>query len=422
MRIRSVALVAGLLALWASVKFWALEVNVLKPNEYSDTYYYFLQAQAAASGGGLAAMTPEYPTPAAALLMLPYWLGGVGYDSYRAGFLVLVVAVDALFVALLAWRTGAVGVLAWVLLETLSGRLALLRFDVIPAELAAGTLLLLLGRRDALAASVAALGAGLKLWPALLLPLAFGRRATQRRTLASGLVTTAILVIGSLLAGGWPRLLSPLGYQRDRGLQIEAVAATPAMLARLGDPDLQIVWSKWNAYEITGPGVPGWLTASSVASVVAFVGFVALVAVWWRSGARPETAAYVGLFAIAAFMATSKALSPQYLLWLAAPASALQGTAFGPAQPSGRTLAAALDPARRARVVITFAWVTALMALTAYVYPLHYDEILAGAPVPVRVLAIRNLLLAGFVLWCALACLWEARAAQNRAPNTSRSD
>lgn len=68
--------------------------------------------------------------------MLPSWLGAEGYEGYRAGFLVLVTLFDAAFTALLIARTGPIGVAGWVLLVTLSGRLALLRFDIVPAVLA----------------------------------------------------------------------------------------------------------------------------------------------------------------------------------------------------------------------------------------------------------------------------------------------
>ena len=44
--------------------------------------------------------------------------------------------------------------------------------------------------------------------------------------LAAGLAVTA------LLTGGWTRLISPLRWQSDRGLQIESLWATPLMLIR----------------------------------------------------------------------------------------------------------------------------------------------------------------------------------------------
>lgn len=425
----------ALFAVWAAAKYRALLEHVWRPNEYSDTYYYFLQAEAAlASGRPLAVMTPEYPTPAAGLLLLPYLLGGEGYDAYRWNFLVLVVGVDALFAVLLIWRAGPVGLLSWTLLETLSGRLALLRFDVIPAVLAASAVLLLLRRRDAAASQFAVLGAAVKLWPALLLPLALGDRRTRERVAFRALAGGLLLVVLSIFAGGLERLLSPLIYQRDRGLQIESVAASMPMLARMSEPGYAVFWSKWNAYEITGPGVAGALAATTPASVVGIGLFAVLLARWYRAGAPPATSAHLALFSIAAFMVTSKALSPQYFLWLAAPAAALLGDAFDPpyedAKPGQgnlpRTAAGSVvltggtDAARQVAGIATVVWVALLMMMTTYVYPKHYDALLHGTERSVvDVLVARNAALVAFMAWCAVAS-WVG-SPPGRGPEGGRS-
>lgn len=399
---------AALFALWAVAKYYSLVVHVWKPNEYSDTYYYFLQAEQAAKGAGLAAMTPEYPTPAAALLMVPWWTGGTDYDTYRWNFLVLVVAIDAAFALLLAVRTGAGGLLAWTLFETLSGRLALLRFDVIPAILAATALLLILQRRPNTASPFVVAGAAVKLWPVLLFPLALGERRHRLRALAIGAVSASLVIVASVLAAGSERLLSPLTYQRERGLQIESVPATAAMIRRLTDPAYSIFWSQWNAYELEGPTVAAALQLADLAAIVALGVLIALFVRWFLTHTPLDAAGHLALFAIAAFMATSKALSPQYVLWLAAPAAVLLGEAVDP-------------PARhRVRAAITTAWVAMLAVLTAYVYPLRYDEILyANAPRPVLALAARNVLLVGFAAWAAW-CAATATPRQHDRPKWVR--
>jgi Glycosyltransferase family 87 len=388
-----------LFGLWALAKYNSLLLHVWQPNEYSDTYYYFLQAQnAATSGGGLAVMTPEYPTPAAALLMIPWWLGGTGYDSYRWNFLVLIVGIDAAFALLLALRSGPGGVLAWTFFETLAGRLTLLRFDVVPAVLAATALLLIFEKRDAAASPFVVLGAAIKLWPALLLPLTLTDRRQRRRALLVGELSVLAVLGACIAVAGADRLTSPVAYQRDRGLQIEAVAATGPLLARLTDPAISIFWSKWNAYEFAGPGVTESLRLADVLFVVGGLGLVALLVRWFSQGASPDAVAYLALFAVAAFMVGSKALSPQYLLWLAAPAAVLLGRLYD------------LPKTSDAAATLTASWVGVLVALTAYVYPLHYDDILnARAARPVEALAARNVVLAAFAIWVAVAA-WFAAA------------
>lgn len=391
------AAVAVLLAVWAVAKYAALVRDVWTPNEYSDTYYYFLSAEAALKTAlPLASMTPEYPTPAAALLLAPYLAGGTGYDTYRWNFLVLVVGIDALFVLLLALRAGAAGVLAWTLLESIAGSLALLRLDVVPAVLAASGLLLLLARRDAAASPVLAAGAGVKLWPALLLPLALGDRRTRLAAATTGGLAAALLLGASVAAAGVGRLLSPLAYQSGRGLQIESVAATPGMLARLSQPGYGVAFTQWHAYELSGPGVELATSLATSAGYAVAVLLLFLYVWWFRAGTPADAAPYIALFAIAAFMASSKALSPQYLLWLAAPVAVLFGRSFSLAR----------RPALDWRAGVTLLAAVALLVLTTYVYPTHYDELLAGGVrAPVVALAARNVLLVAFAAWCALVAL-----------------
>lgn len=389
------AVVAGLLVLWALAKVVALTAHVWRPDEYSDTYYYFLQCRAAASGAGLAGLAPEYPTPAAMLLMVPWWLGAQDPASYRLGFLALVVVVDAAFVLLLAVRTSVLGVVAWILLETLTGPLALLRLDIVVAALVGAAVLFLLEGRLAAAAALVAAATAVKAWPALLIGPVLGEPPARRRSLLAFGVTGGVLALVSVAAAGWGRLWSPLAFQRDRGLQIESVAATGPMLARLDAPGFEVVWSSFNAYEITGPGTDALLSATSWAAAGAAALLVFLLLRWVRAGARRDAAAYLVLYAIAAFMATSRALSPQYVLWLAAPAAALLGHAWREPDEA--------DAVRPLRATLTFVAVAALVALTALVYPWFYDELLAGEPaLPVYVLAARNAVLVAFAVGCGV--------------------
>ncbi len=413
---RAAATAGPALLLWALAKGVALVTHVVRPDAYSDTYYYFLQAERAASGGGLAVLAPEYPTPAAMLLMLPWWLGAQDHAAYRLGFLALVVAVDAAFVLLLAVRTSPVGVVAWILLATVLGPLALLRLDLVVAALVGAAVLFMLEGRGTASAVLVAVATGVKAWPALLAGPAVGAARSRRRALLAFGGTGGVLVAASVVAAGWGRLWSPLGFQRDRGLQIESVAATGPMLERLDDPAFAVIWSPFNAYEITGPGTDALLAGTSGAALGALVVFGVLLVRWFRVGGPPDAAAHLALFAVAAFMATSSALSPQYVLWLAAPASALLGHAWR--HPA--------DAAGPARATLTFAGVAVLVGLTALVYPVLYDDLLAGdRALPVYVLAARNVALVAFTVWCGVLSVVGAgnpagRLRVPRRPSTPR--
>ena len=85
------------------------------------------------------------------------------------------------------------------------------------------------------------------------------------------------LALVSLIFGGWTRLVSPLTWQSGRGLQIESIWATPLMIGRALDAQTWVVgMSKFQAYEIFGPGVSVLLTLSTVATVLGFAAIVGL--------------------------------------------------------------------------------------------------------------------------------------------------
>ena len=173
----------------------------------------------------------EYPLPAVGALAVPWLLAaltGIGFAHLLAATAVLT---DLGFLVLLRTCSGrrwGLPCLAWVLGVPLLGATAYARFDLLPGVLA-GVALLLLARWPGPALAAAAVATAVKLWPVLLLPalLAGVRRPRDGFVLLAGLgAGLAALVV---LLAGWGRLLSPLTYQSDRGLQIESVAATPAI-------------------------------------------------------------------------------------------------------------------------------------------------------------------------------------------------
>lgn len=388
--------VAKLLTTWGAVA----------QAEYGDTYYYLLTAQEAArSGQGLAATMREYPTPAAWLLLLPWHLGATDHVAYRGAIIALTTVADAVFTVLLGRRTGPLGVLAWVALTASLGVLGLLWLDLVPAVLAGAAVLLAMEGRRAAASVLVGLGTGLKAWPIVLFPLTLARRRNVAPVVAFG-VTGAVLVLAGIVAGGWDRLISPLGYQRDRGLQIEALAALAPMHAWAGDDSYRVAYSTFKAYEVTGPTVAMWLAIAQAATVVGVLGCLALLGWWLWRGARPGAIGWLALVFVLTFMVASRALSPQYLLWLAAPVAVLVAIALrgGPdAPPAGPAL-------------LTFAFVLVVCALTTGLYPGAYDGLLgrgSGTDRALLLLTARNVGLLVLLAWCA-ACALGASGGKSR--------
>jgi hypothetical protein len=252
-------------------------------------------------------------------------------------------------------------------------------------------------RRPAVAGALTAIGASLKLWPAVMLPTFLIRRE-GRRAVLTGFVAAAVAILaGSLLIVGYGRTISPLHWQGARGLQIEAVPATPLMVARIFDHGTwTVALSRYKAFEIFGAGVHA---LSQVSSALTVVGGLLLVTLWWRGARHPkptaETLAWLFLATTLIVTVTNKTLSPQYLLWLGGPTAALAVRASG--QPELR---------RFARLLLIAALATQLE------YPIGYNSIVkaqALMPLWMTILALRNCLLV-YLTWMAVSRVWRQTA------------
>ncbi len=356
--------------------------------------YYYLRKIAGLSDVGLAGTLNEYPTPVVWILWLPYAVTGGSPTGYLAAFIVLMLLLDAGFTYAL-WRAGGrrhdQAVDFWLLFVFLIGPLSYLRFDLIPAVLAGGALLAA-RRVPWLTGALTGIGAAVKLWPALLIG-AFAAHRPDRRAAAWGFVAAGFgLAAVSLVTGGFTRLVSPLTWQSGRGLQVESVWATPVMVARAIRPTGWVVdMSRYQAYEIFGPGVTSLLTLSTVMTVL---GLVAIVALWVRSYTTEPSAVGVGLVilaTVAIMTLTNKTLSPQYLLWMGGPMAALLLMRRTARQDEARAITRLTGQ------------LLLLGLLTHLVFPLLYDGLLGmrgtgGIVLSTTVTAVRNLALVAFTV------------------------
>lgn len=395
-----------LLLAWSLSRAFVLAVFGLAERFVVGDVLYYHRKFAALGEAGLAGTLNEYPTPVVWILSVPYGLG-LGNDvAYVVVFIAGLLALDGLFTYAVYVARGRVHDAAadfWLLFVVLVGPLTYLRFDLLPAVLAGGALLAARSR-PWLTGALTGLGAAVKLWPALLIGAFLARRPDRAVTGAWFVGVGFGLAAVSLVTGGWTRLVSPLVWQADRGLQIESVWATPVMVARALQPDVWTVQtSRYQAFEIFGPAVDGFLTVSTVATVV---GLAVVGALLFRAFRHPEPSpiaiGLVVLATVAIMVISNKTLSPQYLLWLGGPMAALLvASADASSGPRGliRRLAAQL---------------LVLALLIQLVYPLLYDALLGylGAPllaVATVVTAVRNLALLAFtvevclVAWAALA-------------------
>jgi Glycosyltransferase family 87 len=365
-----------------------------------DVFYYQRKINALFTAG-LDRTLYEYPTPVVWILWLPYGATFGSRAGYLVAFVIFMLALDAVFCYAL-WRASGrrhdSAVDFWLIFVPLIGPLAYLRFDMLPAVLAGGALLAA-RRKPWVTGALTGLGAAIKLWPALLIGAFLSYRSDRRPAGVAFVVVGFGLALISLIFGGWSRLISPLTWQSERGLQIESIWATPLMLARAARPDQWIVdMSQYQAYEIFGPGVDVWVMISSVATVLGLAMIILLtIRAFRHNGSTPTAIGFVVLATVAIMTITNKTLSPQYLLWVGGPMAAL--LAYRPQ--------ATLDEQPVISRIAGQALILAL--LTQLVYPLFYDSYLghhghALIIVSTVVTAIRNLALVVFTVEvCRLA-------------------
>ena len=382
-----------------------------------DVYYYHRKINALFSAG-LDRTLYEYPTPVVWILWLPYGASLGNRVGYLVAFIIFMLALDALFTYAL-WRSAGrrhdTAIDFWLIFVPLIGPLSYLRFDMLPAVLAGGALLAA-RHKPWVTGALTGLGAAIKLWPALLIGAFMSYRADRRSAGIAFVVVGFGLALISLILGGWLRLISPLTWQSDRGLQIESIWATPLMLARAVKPDYWTVdMSRYQAYEIFGSGVEAWVMISNIATLLGLALIILLTIRAFRyDGSTPVAIGFVIVAIVAIMTITNKTLSPQYLLWLGGPMAAL--LAFRPQALPGE------QPAinRMAGQLLILA------LLTQLVYPLLYDGYLglqghAMIIIATIVTAIRNLALVAFTVEaCWLAWRTLGVAASDRSALTRR--
>jgi len=383
-----------------------------------DVFYYWRKIEALFEVG-LPQTLNEYPTPVTWLLWLPYGVTAGSRVGYLVAFMLFMLALDGAFTWTL-WRThrrqpssdSLRAIDFWLVFVPLIGPLSYLRFDILPAVLAGGALLAARSR-PWVTGALTGLGAALKLWPALLIPAFLAHRPDRRVAGWSFLGVGVGLALVSLLAGGWSRLLSPLTWQSDRGLQIESIWATPLMIARAVRPSAWLVdISRYQAYEIFGPGVTVLLAVSTVATVLGLVVIAALALRAFRAtDPSPLAVGLVILATVAIMTVTNKTLSPQYLLWMGGPMAGLL------------VLVGRGTDSERATIRRVAVRLLVLALLTHLVYPLCYDGLLGRQGhgmivVSTLVTALRNVALVVFAVGVTrLAWRWLPTSTSPGTPN-----
>ncbi|MEE1801531.1 MULTISPECIES: glycosyltransferase 87 family protein [unclassified Streptomyces] len=353
----------------------------------------------------LSDVTWQYPPAAALAIVSPAVLPFLGYAS---AFFVLAFLCDALVLGLLLRAArgadrSARGAWVWVVGVPLLGPTAYARYDVMVTAVAVAALLAGVGR-PRLMGALAAFGALLKVWPALLLVGTEPGRVT-RRAWTSAALTAALLV--AVACAALPGALAFLTFQRDRGTEVESLGALVFQVWRHFGWEGGVQLS-YGSVEFVGPYVP---LVSSVALALSVLALGWLLV--WRLRARTysaRTAPDAAFAAVLLFTTTSRVISPQYLLWLVG-------------------LAAVCLTPRASRMALPAWLVVVASAVTLLEFPLGFAHVVSGDPLGVLLLFVRNGLLVAATL---LACLrlWRetvsgprrAAAAPDVSPDAAAPD
>ncbi|MCX5391025.1 glycosyltransferase 87 family protein [Streptomyces sp. NBC_00094] len=331
-------------------------------------------------------VTWQYPPGAGLVIMAPGILPSL---TYFQAFVALALLADAVITLALARADSerlTHGAWFWVCALPLLLHLPLARYDVQTTALAVLALLALNARSTAahqFGGALAGIGAMVKVWPALaLIGTPRGRTSREAWTAA----VTAALALCATLALFFSESFGFLRQQGSRGVQIESLGGTALALARAAGIWPGGIEFRYGSFEYVGPYVSSIGHLALLLTVIAF-GWLLL----WRVRARRWTSATpldAAFAAVLLFTATSRVISPQYMIWLLG----LAAVCLTSRRTVMRPVALLLLPAA---------------ALSSLAYPVLYAEVLAGTASGLTVMVLRNgLLLAASLL--AARRLWTS--------------
>ncbi len=267
---------------------------------------------------------PEYPPGALPAFVLPSLVSD-DEESYRDAFewLMLICGVAAVVlvaVTLYGLRSSRARMLAALALAAgfplLLGSVVLTRFDLYPAVFVLGALAALVHGRDRIGFGLLGAAIVVKLYPAVLVPVALGwvwRRRGRREALTCVGILAAVvaLVFVPFLVVAPDGVAHSIGRQLSRPLQIESLGSAIYLAAHhlFGlDVEMRSGHGSQNLHA-TGTGV--------AALLLTVVQLAALAWIWTRRPDTREELVRWSAASLVAFVALGKVLSPQFLIWLA---------------------------------------------------------------------------------------------------------
>lgn len=369
----------------ALVHIWLLLASKLFPEaiafgDLSLYNYWVFQVQ---QGEPLYGVARDWVYPA--LAFLPMWLTKLlPVMDYEISWLVLIFMLNTIAAVLLsAIYTAKQNLLSYFYLGAvfLLGPVAVSRIDAVSVALAIIGILAVHKNANGMAAAIFTIAGWMKVWPVALFLAMIS--AFQKR-IKPFLVASAIsltIIAGSIALSSNAAVLSFVSSQQERGIQIEAVIATPFLwLAKFGFGEIYFDQA-WLTNQVQSAATDMVAGLANLALFIA-LGITALLAI--KASQRGVDRGIV--FALASFTGVldlivfNKVGSPQFMLWLLVPAIALMVFQVS-------------------RTTFALAGVAAVLALTQLIYPILYIDLLGLNELPLIAITLRNGLLVALLIW-----------------------
>lgn len=305
----------------------------------------------------------QYPPLAGVVFAIPQWLFG----NALTGFIVFMIVVDLLILITLLINGsnqfklnssstslhGLSGAWFWVLWPILMGPLALTRFDVVPTIFALLSLIALSNKkiRPYLSGFLLSIGALVKLWPMLLFVI-YPKKVLKK--VSASFVSTLVLVI--LFMSTWSvGFTNFLNNQTSRGLQVESIAATPFVLAKLFGANVEYPF-RYGSLEVQAAFATeiGFLL-----NLFTLIVFIILFVLNYQNKLNYLNLFDKALVIVMISIALSRVFSPQFWVWI-----------------GGLAALALINKETKLKKVIVLLSISAF--LTQLLYPGQYVQLLSG--------------------------------------------
>ncbi len=305
----------------------------------------------------------QYPPLAGVVFAIPQWLFG----NALTGFIGFMIFIDLLILVTLLITgsnrfklnsastslNGLTGAWFWVLWPMLMGPLALTRFDVVPTLFALLAIIALSNNkvRPYLSGFLLGIGTLIKLWPMLLFVI-YPKKLVVK--VSASFVSTLVLVL--LFMSTWSvGFTNFLNNQTSRGLQVESIAATPFVLAKLFGANVEYPF-RYGSLEVQAAFASeiGFLL-----NLFTLIVFVILFIMNYQNKLNYLNLFDKALVIVMISIALSRVFSPQFWVWL-----------------GGLAALTLINKETRLKKVIVLLSISAF--LTQLLYPGQYVQLLSG--------------------------------------------